>query len=163
VPLFVAATILSEGDSSRLQEKLVRGEIAQEVFANADLREDLGLFSVIAIMGGDHQPAEAEKTIRAEIAAMAEKPVPAAEMEKAKNLIITSALRERETNNGKAFNLGEALILQHDPAIVNTGLAKVQAVTADDVQRVVKQYLADGKAVVIHYVDEAQKNAGGAK
>lgn len=157
IPLFVAATILSEGESSRLQEKLVRGEISQEVFANADLREDLGLFGIVSIMGSDHEPAEAEKLIRAELTALAEKGVPSAELEKAKNLIVTSALRDRETSNGKGFALGEVLILQHDPSIVNTGLGKVQATTAADIQRVVKKYLIDGKAVVIHYLDESKK------
>jgi zinc protease len=157
IPLFLAATILTAGESSRLQEKLVRGEIAQEVFADADLREDLGLFGVVSIMGSEHQPAEAEKIVRAELASLAEKGVPAAELEKAKNLIVTSALRQRETSNGKAFTLGEALILQHDPTVVNTGLAKVQAATSADIQRVVKQYLIDGKAVVITYRDESSK------
>lgn len=161
VPLFVAATLLAEGDSSRLQEKLVRGEIAQEVFADADLREDLGLFAVVAIMGSERQPADAEKLIRAEIAALAEKPVAAAELEKAKNLILTSALRERETSNGKGFSLGEALILHHDASFANAGLARVQAVTAADVQRVVKKYLIEGKPLVITYLDESAK--GGAK
>ena len=161
IPLFVAATILAEGDSSRLQEKLVRGEIAQEVFADADLREDLGIFGVVSIMGSDHKPAEAEKIIRAEIANLAAKPIPAAELEKAKNLIVTGALRQRETSNGKGFTLGEALVLQHDPNIVNTGLQKVQAVTSEDVQRVVKTYLIEGKPVVINYLDESAK--GGAK
>jgi len=161
--LVVAETLLSEGDSSRLHEKLVRAEISQAAFANADLREDLGLFDIVSIMGGTHKPAEAEKIIRAELAALASTPVPAAELEKAKNLIVTSALRERETNNGKADTLGEALILQHDASVVNTGLAKVRAVTAADVQRVVQKYLIEGKAVVITYLDEAQKTAGGAK
>lgn len=162
VPLVVAATILSEGESSRLQEKLVRGEISQEVFANADLREDLGLFAVVSFMGSEHKPDEAEKVIRAELASLVERGVPAAELEKAKNLIVTSALRERETNNGKALTLGEALILQHDATVVNTGLAKIQATTAADVQRVVKKYLIDGKALVIHYLDESQKPAASA-
>ena len=161
IALFVAATILSEGESSRLREKLVRGDIAQEVFAEADMREDVGLFAVIAIMGGEKQPADAEKVIRAELASMAAKPVSDAELQKAKNLILTSALRERETSNGKAFSLGEALILQHDASVVNTGLAKLQAVTAADVQRVVRQYLVEGKAVVINYLDESKK--GGAQ
>lgn len=160
-PLFVAATILSEGESSRLREKLVRGAIAQEVFAEAEMREDVGLFGVIAIMASDKQPADAEKIIRAELQSLAAKPVPAAELEKAKNLILTSALRERETSNGKAFALGEALILQNDASVVNTGLAKVQAVTAADVQRVVKQYLIEGKPVVINYLDQSQQ--GGAR
>jgi zinc protease len=160
VPLFVAATILSEGESSRLQERLVRGAIAQEVFADAEMREDVSLFGLIAIMGSDKQPADAEKVVRAELAAMASK-ITDAELEKAKNLILTSALRERETSNGKAFSLGEALILQRDASVVNTGLTKVQAVTAADVQRVVRQYLIEGKAVVINYLDESKK--GGAR
>jgi zinc protease len=155
--LVMASAILSEGESSRLQQKLVRGEIAQEVFADADAREDLGLFGIISIMGSDHKPAEAEKVIRAEIASLAEKPVPAAELEKAKNLFLTGALRERETNNGKAFTLGESLILHHDASVANSGLQKVQAVTPADVQRVVKKYLIEGKAVVIEYLDEEQK------
>jgi zinc protease len=165
VPLFVAATILGDGQSSRLQEKLVRGEIAVETFADADLREDLGVFSVIAILSSEHKPAEAEKLIRTEIAALAEKPVAAAELEKAKNLILTSALRERETSNGKGFSLGEALILQHDASVVNSGLAKVQGVTAADVQRVAKKYLIEGKALVLEYLDESAKPAatGGAR
>jgi zinc protease len=155
--LVMASAILSEGDSSRLQQKLVRGEISQEVFADPGAREDLGVFGIVSIMGSGHAPAEAEKVIRAELAALAEKPVPAAELEKAKNLFLTSALRERETNNGKAFTLGEALILQHDASVVNSGLQKVQAVTPADVQRVVQKYLIEGKAVVIDYVDEEQK------
>jgi zinc protease len=157
VPLALAATILGEGESSRLQEKLVRGEISQEVDVNADLREDLGLFGIVSIMGSEHQPADAEKIIRAEVASLAEKGVPAAELEKAKNLVVTSALRQRETSNGKAFTLGQAIILEHDPAVVNTGLAKVQAATAADIQRVVKQYLIDGKALVLTYRDESKK------
>jgi zinc protease len=162
--LALASAILSEGESSRLQQKLVRGEISQEVFADADIREDLGLFAVVSIMGSGHQPAEAEKVIRAELASIAEKGVPATELQKAKNLFVTSALRERETNNGKAYSIGEALILQHDASVVNSGLAQVQAVTPADVQRVVKKYLIEGKAVVIDYLDEElKKNAGGAK
>ena len=169
VPLFVAATMLAEGESSRLQEKLVRGEIAQEVFADADLREDLGLVVMGAIMGSGHEPAEAEKAMRSELKALAEKPIAAAELEKAKNLILTGALRERETSNGKAFGIGESLTLQRDAQFVNAGLQKLQAVTAADVQRVVRKYVIEGKPVVLTYLDESQRGpaaaptAGGAK
>ena len=161
VALFTTATILAEGESSRLQEKLVRGGIAVEVFADADLREGLGLFGIVAIMSSEHPPAAAEKLIRAEIASLAEKGATAAELEKARNLILTGALRERETSNGKGFSLGESLILHHDANFVNSGLTKLQAVTSADVQRVVKQYLIEGKSVVIDYLDESAK--GGAQ
>jgi len=157
VPLAAVTTILTEGDSSRLKEKLVRGEVAQEVFANADLREDLGMFAIVSIMASGHKTAEAEKIVRDELAALAAKPVSAAELEKARNLMLTSELRERETSNGKAFGVGEAVTIDHDANAVNTSLARLQALTAADIQRVVKKYLVDGKAVVITYVDEGER------
>lgn len=157
--LSLVAAILAEGESGRLQERLVRGEISQEVFATPDLREDLGLFSIVSIMGGEHQPAAAEKLIWSELNRLASEPISASELQKAKNLMLTHALRERETGNGKAFSLGVALILEKDAAAVNSGLAKLQAVTADDVRRVVKKYFLDGKAVTIEYLDESSRPA----
>lgn len=159
IALQIASTLLGEGESSRLNEKLVRGEIAQEIYTESDTREDLGMFIVFAIMGSEHQPTEAEKVIRAELASLAEKGPSAAELEKAKNLVITGALRERETSNGKGFTLGESVILYRDAEFVNTGLAKLQAITPADVQRVVKKYLIEGKPLVLTYLDESAKAA----
>jgi zinc protease len=155
-PLTVASTLLAEGESSRLRLRMVRGEIAQDVYADADTREDNGLFVALAIMASGHDTPEAEKVLREEIGKLASTPVPASELDKAKNLIVTSALRTRETNTGKAFALGEAVTVQRNADAVNTQLARLQAVTAADIQRVVKKYLIDGKAVVITYVDQGE-------
>jgi len=156
-PLEIAATILSDGDSSRLYQSLVyRKQLAQSAGASANLQEDVSLFTARAIMASGKKPEDGIAALREEIAALAAKPVTAAELEKAKNLIITSALRERETNDGKAGALGEAITQNHDATYVNRGLARLQAVTAADVQRVVKKYLVDGKAVVITYTSEAK-------
>jgi zinc protease len=159
VALALTSAVLGEGESSRLNEKLVRGEIAAEIYTDADTREDLGIFTVFAVMGSEKKPADAEKVIRAELASLAEKGPTATELEKAKNLIITGALRERETSNGKAFSLGESIVVYRDPAFVNTGLAKLQAVTPADVQRVAKKYLIEGKPMVLTYLDESAKPA----
>jgi zinc protease len=156
--LNVAAAILARGESSRLHQSLVyKQEIAQEVDAQADLRADLGLFGALAIMSSDHDAAVGEKALRAEIKKLADRPVAAAELEKAKNLLITDSLRERETNNGKAFAIGQAIVLQKDAAQVNKGLAQLQAVTAADIQRVVRKYLVEAKALVVTYTSEPQK------
>ncbi len=156
-PLEIAATILSDGDSSRLYQSLVyRKQLAQSAGASANLQEDVSLFTARAIMASGKKPEDGIAALREEIAALAAKPVTAAELEKAKNLIITSALRERETNDGKAGALGEAITQNHDATYVNRGLARLQAVSAADVQRVVKKYLVDGKAVVITYTSEAK-------
>jgi len=156
-PLEIVDAILTSGDSSRLYQSLVyRRQLAQSVGSSANLQEDVGLFSARAVMASGKKTEDGLAALREEIAALASKPVSAAELEKAKNLIITSALRDRETNDGKAGALGEAITQNHDATYVNRGLARLEAVTAADVQRVVKKYLIDGKAVVITYMQEAK-------
>jgi zinc protease len=60
-----------------------------------------------------------------------------------RNTIVARLVTGRQTMQEKADNLGEAASLLGDPERYNTELAKYQAVTAADVQRVVKQYLSE--------------------
>jgi zinc protease len=153
--LRVAESILTGGESSRLYQSLVyQQQVAQEAFASADLREHNGLFVFGAILASGKQPAEAERSLLAELKKMQQTPVTAAELEKAKNQLVTNQLRERETNNGKAFALGQAAVLIGDASRVNTSLERLQSVTAADVQRVMQKYFTDTNRVVIHYLPE---------
>ena len=161
--LTMADIILSQGRSSRLYQSLVyQQQLAQMANANADLREDLGIFQLTAIVAAGKKPEEAEAALLAEIKKLQDAPVTAAELEKAKNQIITSQLRQRETNNGKANALGQAAVLLGDPNRVNTDLDKLQAVTAADVQRVAKKYFTDKNRYVFIYLPESQRPASGA-
>lgn len=162
--LKVAESILSEGESSRLYQSLVyQQQLAQEAFGEADLREDTGLFVFGAILASDKKVEDAERSLLAELKKMQDQPVTVAELDKAKNQLVTGALRERETSNGKASALAEAAVLYGDPARVNTNLERLQAVTAADVQRVMKKYFTDSNRVVINYLPESMRspNAGG--
>src|SRR5437773_2174599 len=139
--------ILSQGRSSRLYQSLVyQQQVAQSANANADLKEDVGLFEVTAIVAAGKEPDAVEAALRAEIKKLQDAPVSAAELEKAKNQIVTSELRQRETNLGKSLAVGSAAVLLSDPNKVNTELERLQAVTAADVQRVAKQYFTDDNA-----------------
>jgi len=156
-PLAIAAAVLSDGDSSRLYQALVyKKQLAQRANADAETREDGGLFTVTAVMASGKKPEDGIAALREEIKTLAAKPVTAAELDKAKNLLVTAALRERETNDGKAGALGEAITEYHDATYVNRGLTRLEAVTAADVQRVAKKYLIDGKVVVVTYTSEAK-------
>ncbi len=158
--LRVAESILSSGESSRLYQSLVyRQQLAVEAFAQADLREDLGLFVVGGILAGGRRPEEAERALLAELKRMQDEPVSKAELEKAINQLVTNQLRERETNNGKAFSLARAAVLLGDARRVNTDIERLQAVTAPDVQRVMRKYFTDNNRVVITYRAEAAKPA----
>jgi len=157
--LNILEAILGDGESSRLYQSLVyRQQIASDVNASADLREDAGLFAVTATMASGKSAAEGEKALREEIRKIVEKPPSEAELSKAKNILITAALRERETDSGKAGAIADAAVIDHDAAYANKRLDLLQAVTAADVQRVAKRIFG-GKDVVIAYTAAA----GGAK
>ena len=154
--------ILSLGRSSRLYQSLIyQQQVAQSANANADLKEDAGLFELTAIVAAGKKPEEAEAALRAEIKKLQDAPVSAAELEKAKNQIMSSLLRQRETNLGKSQTLGGAAVLRGDPNRVNTDLDRLQAVTAADVQRVAKKYFTDQNRYVFFYLPESQRPASG--
>ncbi|HVG29751.1 MAG TPA: pitrilysin family protein [Pyrinomonadaceae bacterium] len=156
--LRVAEVILSGGESSRLYRTLVyEQQIAQQVSAGNDLREDASLFTYIAILASEKKPEDAERGLLAEIKKMQDAPVSPAELEKAKNQLVTGQLQERETNNGKALAIGDAAVLLGDPQRVNTDLARLERVTAADVQRVMKKYMTDANRLVIYYLPESMK------
>jgi zinc protease len=162
--LHVADAILSTGESSRLYNALIyQQQLAAEASSSFETREDVSLFVLTAVLSEGKKPEDAEKSLLAEIKKLQDTPVSAAELEKAKNQIITDQLRQRETSNGKAIALGEAAVVLGDPARVNTDLGRLQAVTAADVQRVMKKYFTDTNRMVLYYLPEASKPATPAK
>jgi zinc protease len=155
--LRVADAILSAGESSRLYHSLVyQQQLAAQADASSDVREDVSLFVLTAVLSEGKKPEEAERSLLAEIKKMQDAPVSPAELEKAKNQIITDQLRQRETSNGKALALGEAAVLFGDPNRANSDLARLQAVTAADIQRVMKKYFTDNNRMVLYYLPEAK-------
>ncbi|MBI3939360.1 MAG: insulinase family protein [Acidobacteria bacterium] len=156
-PLRIADTILSGGESSRLYRALVyEQQLATSVSSNADLREDISLFSFRLVLASDKKPEDAERSLLAEVERLREQPVGSAELEKAKNQMVTAQLRERETPAGKASALGYAAVVLNNPSRVNTDLGRLQVVTAADVQRVMRKYFGDANRVVIHYLPESR-------
>jgi zinc protease len=160
--LTMAETILSRGRSSRLYQALVyQQQIATSASARADLREDLGIFNLLAFVANGKNPADVENSLKAEVKKLQDTPVTAAELEKAKNQLLTSELRSRETNLGKSQTLGDAVVLLGDANRVNTDLQRLMAVTANDVQRVAKKYFTDNNRYIFYYLPESEREKSG--
>jgi zinc protease len=158
--LKIAETILSGGESSRLYQELVyTQQVAQEASFNADIRVDRGLLYFLGIASEGKTPDALEKSMLAELKKIQNAPVSAKELEKAKNQLVMRKLQELETNDGKAIAVERAVAYDGDPKAVNTDIQNLQAVTAADVQRVMKKYFTDNNRVVIYY----QNAAGGDK
>lgn len=155
--LELGAEILAGGESSRLYQSLVyQQQISQQASFDADLNEDLGLLTVRLILANGKKPEDAQKALDAQLDKFLKDGITPAELEKGKIRFLAGQLMQRETNNGKASELGEAAVVYGDVTRVNTDLAKLQALTADQVVATMKRYLA-GKRVVIEYLPEAMK------
>lgn len=159
--LTVLDTILSGGKSSRLYQSLVyEQQVATEVFSDASLPQQPGLVMLGAVLASGKSIEDGQKALLAEVARLRDAPPTAAELSEAKNELIAGKLRERETIDGRAFALGYALRTAGDPALANRELAELQAVTAQDVQRVAQKYLTDAGRMTILYQPESARPAG---
>jgi zinc protease len=159
--LKVLDAILSSGKSSRLYDSLVYDQqISAQIFSNADLPQQPGMFAVGSIMASGHTVDEGEKALLAQVKRLRDVPPSAAELSEAKNELVAGKLRERETIDGRAFALGYALRTEGDPAQANREISDLQAVTAADIQRVAAKYLADDRRMTIRYLPESERPKG---
>jgi zinc protease len=153
----IASALLSAGDSSRLNEALVyRAQAAQAVGFATELYADAGMLAAYAIAASKEPLPRLEAALLREITRLATGPIRPAELDKVRTQLLTSVLVGRQTPQGKAGAIGKAVLQRGDPRDADRELQRLQAVTAADVQRVLKQMLA-GKRVTIHYTQ------GGAK
>lgn len=150
--LSVLNTILAAGDSSRASTALVsRRGVASDVFSDVELHQGAGLIYVGAIAAPHRKPAQVEEALRGVVAEAREIAPSPAELQSAKTQLTLEALKRRETLEGLATELGQAMLVKGDPAHVNTDLAAILAVTATEVQRVARTYLLDEHRVTIRY------------
>ena len=146
------SSILQGGESSRLYQKLVKDrELVAGIGGSADERIGTGSLMISATVRPGSKHEDVEAAIYEEIERLKREPVAGWELEKAKNQLITQAIRQRENNDGKAIIIERAVAYQDDPKAVNTEVQKLQAVTAADVQRVMKKYFGENNRVVIYY------------
>lgn len=136
----VMDAIMSRGDNSRMHNALIRSGKAVQMGHYAQTSEEAGVLAQFAVINPEADRQEVADILVAERERMRSEPVSKAELAEAKNEIIASTLRRRETARGRAFELGEALVSTGDPYHADKRLAAIAAVTAEDVQRVARQY-----------------------
>ena len=155
--------VLSTGDSSRLHQGLVyRDRVASQASSFVDIKAGRGSLATYAILSAGQSAEAGEAALRREIARFRDTLVSAAELDEAKNELITGALRERETVEGRAEALAEAVLVNGDPRAADARLAQIAAVTPEDIQRVARRWLRDEASAAVRYLPEESRNGAAA-
>jgi len=150
--------ILSTGESSRLHQSLVyRDQIAAQASSYVDSKQGRGNLAVFAILASGQTAETGEAALRREVARFRDEPVSAAELQEAKNELLTNALRSRETADGQASAIAEAVIVEGDAAAADRRLAQIAAVTPADIQRVARTWLRDERSAALRYLPEESR------
>jgi len=135
-------SILTDGDSSRLHQRLVeQDQVAISVGSFQDEGFDPGLAWFRATLSEATDPATAEKTIDEELQKVVKDGVTDDELRKAKNIYLSGFWRNMKTINGKAYALGEYEVFHGDYRKLFEAPAIYDAVTREQVQQVAAKVL----------------------
>lgn len=153
----VLAGVLDRGQSSRLYRSLVHGKrLVASIGAGVDERRGPGALYITAMVLPGKDPAEVEAAIYEEIERL-QRELPADwEMEKIKNTTRAGYLGSIRSAQSRATMLSTYKVYYDDPNLINTRLARMSAVTKQDVQRVARTYLQPSSRTVMVVTPEAK-------
>ena len=152
--LLVLGQLLS-GRTGRLFKSLVEEQgIATSASAGQNGRKWDGYFEIQGTAKQGHAPEEVESAIYAELERLKTEPVPDRELQKVKNQNAAAEFRRLQSSFGLLLQLLVAEAYRGWETINTTGPA-LQAVTAEDIQRVANTYFEpEARAVAIYYRTE---------
>jgi zinc protease len=141
--LELLASILGDGESSRLNRRLVREERAAVNAGDfADFRRRSGAMLLLAIDNQGVATSRVEQLLNEEVDKVRDDTIPQAELTKAQNQYRAAAIRSRQTTMGVAEALQHALWFDGSLAAANEDVQRHLAVTTADLTRVARKYLA---------------------
>lgn len=153
--LGVIEKILSAGESSRLYQRMIKGDqVALKADAGYDERRGPGGFEAMVIFKPGNSAEKVRGILFEELDKLKSAPVSKEELEKAKNQIMRSLLSSNsyvsvQRSLGRAELLAEYALFFGDAKLIDKDLEAYMNVTADDVQRVAKKYFNKQTAVVV--------------
>lgn len=140
--LYLAGKLLYDGDSSRLYQKLVKGdESIIQHFGFTDERRGPSSIFVGAIPKPEQDLSRIRDVIMTEIADIAWNGPTADEMQKLHNQLINDTVRMRQSSMSRAQQIAEFTLYDGDPTIINVELDELLVITPEQIRTAVKKFL----------------------
>jgi predicted Zn-dependent peptidase len=164
--LTLAADLLFEGDSSRLYQKLVKGdESVVSIQGGVDERRGPSAWYIFALPKPGEEVAVIRQQIFDEITSLGTLGPSEAEMEKLRNSLCNDAVRGRQSTMYRAQRIAEYALYDGDPHLIDSELDQYLQITADEIKGAVSRFLDVENRVVLDIIpamlvdDEAQESA----
>ncbi|MBA3712540.1 MAG: insulinase family protein [Pyrinomonadaceae bacterium] len=160
--LQILSAALGGGRSSRLYQKLVKErEIVNDISCSVDERSGPSALYITATLRPDKKTEETEAAIYEEIERVRREPLSDLEIEKAKNATTLAFISKIQTSLFRAIFISLYAGYFNDPNLINTWLDKTDAVTKEDVARVVEKYLRPTNRTVVITMPKAKAASTG--
>ncbi len=148
--LELAQAILTDGESSRLYQKLVRDKaLAQEVSGWTEDHRGPDVLGIEVKLAEGARVADTQKATDAIIDALAKDGPTDAEMTKVRNRTESSFLFGLQSNLQRATRLGQYEAFWGDARLLNAEPPNYFAVTKDDIKRVMAKYVVTAKKTIV--------------
>ena len=155
--LYLAGKMLYDGDSSRLYQKLVKGdESVIQLFGFTDERRGPSSIFVGAIPKPDKDLSKIRDVIMHEICDIAEHGPDPKEMQKVHNQLVNDSVRTRQSSMSRAQQLAEFALYDGDPNLFNAELDELLAITPDQIKSTVTTYLKTENRALLDVVPAAK-------
>ena len=151
--LSLAADLLFEGDSSRLYQKLVKGdESVVSIQGGIDERRGPSACYIFALPKPGEEVAAIREQIVDEIKALRTSGPSAAEMEKLRNSLCNDVVRGRQSTMYRAQRLAEYALYDGDPTLFDSELDHYLEITPEQIRSAVERFLDVENRVVLDIV-----------
>ena len=153
--LSLAGELLFEGDSSRLYQKLVKGdESVVSIQGGVDERRGPSALYIFALPKPGEEVATIRQQIFDEIHQLATTGPSATEMEKLRNSLCNDAVRGRQSTMYRAQRIAEYALYDGDPLLFDTELDHYLQITSDQIKNVVGKFLDVDNRVMLDIVPQ---------
>jgi predicted Zn-dependent peptidase len=157
--LYLAGKLLYDGDSSRLYQKLVKGdESVIQLFGFTDERRGPSSIFIGAIPKPDRDLSQIREAIMNEIVDLANAGPTPGEMQKLANQLVNDTLRVRQSSMARAQQIAEYALYDGDPELVNGELDELLAITPDQIRTAVATFLNSENRALLDVLTAAETN-----
>lgn len=151
--IYLAGKLLYDGESSRLYQKLVKGEESiVQLFGFTDERRGPSSVIIGAIPKPEQDLSRIRETIMREIDDLAISGASADEMQKLQNQLINDTVRSRQSSMARTQAIAEYALYDGDPALINSELEDLLKITSDDIKAAVNKFLKTENRALLNVI-----------